>query len=32
VANLQMQPGDGSGGMEKLSFRMDIIALVKNAP
>jgi hypothetical protein len=32
VANLQIQPGDSSSGAEKLSFRMDIIALVKNAP
>ena len=29
VVNLQIQPGDTSDGAEKLSFRMDIIALVK---
>jgi hypothetical protein len=29
VVNLQIQPGDSSGGAEKLSFRMEIIALVK---
>ncbi|HUA69372.1 MAG TPA: hypothetical protein VMA13_12555 [Candidatus Saccharimonadales bacterium] len=29
VVNLQMQPADASGSGEKLSFRMDIIALVK---
>lgn len=29
VANLQLQPGDPSDGAEKLSFRMEIIALVK---
>jgi Type II secretion system (T2SS), protein M subtype b len=29
VVNLQMQPANASGGEEKLSFKMDIIALVK---
>jgi Tfp pilus assembly protein PilO len=32
VVNLQIQPGDASQGAEKLSFRMDIIALVKTTP
>jgi hypothetical protein len=32
VANLQVQPGDAGDGAEKLSFRMDIIALVKSTP
>lgn len=30
VVNLQMQPADASGGAERLSFKMDIIALVKS--
>lgn len=30
VVNLQMQPADTSGAAEKLSFKMDIIALVKS--
>lgn len=29
VVNLQMQPANASGNEEKLSFKMDIIALVK---
>ena len=29
VANLQVQPDDANDGAEKLSFRMEIIALVK---
>jgi len=29
VVNLQIQPADATDGAEKLSFRMDIIALVK---
>lgn len=31
VVNLQMQPADASGANEKLSFKMDIIALVKSS-
>ncbi len=30
VVNLQIQPADATDGTEKLSFRMDIIALVKS--
>lgn len=30
VVNLQMQPADATGSGEKLSFKMDIIALVKS--
>ena len=30
VVNLQIQPADAADGAEKLSFRMDIIALVKS--
>jgi len=30
VVNLQMQPANASGSDEKLSFKMDIIALVKS--
>ncbi|HUA37045.1 MAG TPA: hypothetical protein VMA35_01445 [Candidatus Sulfopaludibacter sp.] len=30
VVNLQIQPADATDGAEKLSFRMDIIALVKS--
>lgn len=30
VVDLQMQPADAAGGGEKLSFKMDIIALVKS--
>ncbi|MGA9777770.1 MAG: hypothetical protein ACLPRE_03685 [Limisphaerales bacterium] len=30
VVNLQIQPSDATDGAEKLSFRMDIIALVKS--
>jgi hypothetical protein len=32
VVNLQIQPGDAGDGPEKLGFRMEIIALVKNTP
>jgi len=32
VANLQVQPGDAGDGAEKLSFRMEVIALVKSTP
>jgi hypothetical protein len=32
VANLEIQPGDSNDGAEKLSFRMEIIALVKSTP
>jgi hypothetical protein len=32
VADLQIQPADTSDGAEKLSFRMEIIALVKTTP
>jgi hypothetical protein len=31
VVNLQVQPGEAADGGEKLSFRMEIIALVKTA-
>jgi hypothetical protein len=30
VVNLQIQPADAADGAEKLSFRMDIVALVKS--
>jgi len=30
VVNLQIQPADAAGSSEKLSFKMDIIALVKS--
>ena len=32
VVNLEIQPGDASDGAEKLSFKMDIVALVKPTP
>jgi len=31
VVNLEMQPADATGASEKLSFKMDIVALVKSA-
>jgi Tfp pilus assembly protein PilO len=31
VVNLQLQPAETTGGNEKLSFKMDIIALVKSS-
>jgi type II secretion system (T2SS) protein M len=31
VVNLQIQPADATGSNEKLSFKMDIVALVKSS-
>jgi hypothetical protein len=30
VVNLQLQPAQAAGGDEKISFKMDVIALVKS--